>query len=143
MLPAVLTTCLALGTRKIAQKNALVRNIPSVETLGCTTVIFSDKTGTLTTNQMAVSKLVAMGPRASVLRTFNVEGTTYNPADGVISDWPAGDMDANLQVIAKVAAICNDAGVEQSGDHFVASGMPTEAALKVRLSEYSDLTFCS
>ncbi|XP_048135926.1 calcium-transporting ATPase 4, endoplasmic reticulum-type-like [Rhodamnia argentea] len=130
-LPAVITTCLALGTRKMAQKNALVRKLPSVETLGCTTVICSDKTGTLTTNQMSATKLIAMGSLRGNLRAFTVEGTTYDPCDGKIQDWPMGRMDANLQMIAKVAAVCNDAGVEKSGNHFVASGMPTEAALKV------------
>jgi P-type Ca2+ transporter type 2C len=134
-LPAVITTCLALGTRKMAAKNALVRKLPSVETLGCTTVICSDKTGTLTTNKMSVAKLVAVGDSSQEVRTFKVDGTTYDPRDGKIHDWPAGSIDANLETIAKVAAVCNDANVAHSSHQYVATGMPTEAALKVKITK--------
>ncbi|KAG5141921.1 hypothetical protein JHK82_017616 [Glycine max] len=130
-LPAVITTCLALGTRKMAQKNAIVRKLPSVETLGCTTVICSDKTGTLTTNQMAVTEFFTLGGKTTASRLISVEGTTYDPKDGGILDWGCYNMDANLQVMAEICALCNDAGIYFDGRLFRATGLPTEAALKV------------
>ncbi|KAK6918176.1 hypothetical protein RJ641_016598 [Dillenia turbinata] len=130
-LPAVITTCLALGTRKMAQKNAIVRKLQSVETLGCTTVICSDKTGTLTTNQMSVTEFFTLGGKTTTSRTFHVDGTTYDPKDGEILDWTYYNMDANLQAVAQICAVCNDAGIFCNGRVFHATGLPTEAALKV------------
>lgn len=130
-LPAVITTCLALGTRKMAQKNAIVRKLPSVETLGCTTVICSDKTGTLTTNQMSVIEFFTLGGKTTASRIFRVEGTTYDPKDGGIIDWNCYNMDANLQAMAEICTVCNDAGIFCNGRLFKATGLPTEAALKV------------
>lgn len=130
-LPAVITTCLALGTRKMAQKNAIVRKLPSVETLGCTTVICSDKTGTLTTNQMAVTEFFTLGGKTTTSRVFKVDGTTYDPKDGGIVDWSCYNMDANLQAVAEISAVCNDAGIFCNGRAYQATGLPTEAALKV------------
>lgn len=130
-LPAVITTCLALGTRKMAQKNAIVRKLPSVETLGCTTVICSDKTGTLTTNQMSATEFFTLGGKITSSRIFHVEGSTYDPKDGGIVDWNCYNMDANLQAMAEICAVCNDAGIFCNGRLFRATGLPTEAALKV------------
>ena len=89
-LPAVITLCLSLGTRRMAARNVVVRKLPSVETLGCTTVICTDKTGTLTTNQMTVTSLVTAergggggnnaGPQ---LREYEVEGVSYEPTGQV------------------------------------------------------------
>ncbi|KAJ1358402.1 hypothetical protein KIN20_016818 [Parelaphostrongylus tenuis] len=88
-LPAVITTCLALGTRRMAKKNAIVRSLPSVETLGCTSVICSDKTGTLTTNQMSVSKMFIAESASNDNITFNeftITGSTYEPSGKVYFD---------------------------------------------------------
>lgn len=80
-LPAVITTCLALGTRRMAKEHAIVRKLPSVQTLGCTTVICSDKTGTLTTNEMVVNKLVLLDEINNEMQpdSFQVEGYSFNP----------------------------------------------------------------
>ncbi|KAF1815990.1 calcium ATPase [Eremomyces bilateralis CBS 781.70] len=135
-LAVVITTCLALGTRKMAAKNAVVRSLPSVETLGSCSVICSDKTGTLTTNQMSVNKVVYVSANGRSLDEIDVEGTSFAPEGalrrgGKQITHPAAS--STLAQLAEAIALCNDAMVSyesRSGTYGIV-GEPTEGALRV------------
>merc|ERR1711981_481097 len=133
-LPAVITTCLALGTRRMAKKNAIVRSLPSVETLGCTSVICSDKTGTLTTNMMSVCKMFVFKNDKEV-EEFEISGSTYEPIGDVFHDGKkisGGDF-AGLEEMATISVMCNDSAIDfnEYKNAFEKVGEATETALIV------------
>ncbi|KAF9145352.1 hypothetical protein BGX30_009362 [Mortierella sp. GBA39] len=137
-LSVVITTCLALGTKKMAKKNAIVRSLPSVETLGCTSVICSDKTGTLTTNQMSVARVLVIDNNAGKVAEYQVQGSSFSPigdilnADGkTISS--LSTVSQTLNDVAQICAICNHSTIayNSENDTYINVGEPTEAALKV------------
>jgi Ca2+-transporting ATPase len=117
-LPAVITLCLSLGTRRMAERNVIVRKLQSVETLGCTSVICTDKTGTLTTNEMTVVSLVLLEHDEVgevSIRERIVEGFSYSPVGEVegiqynkeVKEDPLG----SVADVAAVCALCNDAKI--------------------------------
>ncbi|XP_045491898.1 calcium-transporting ATPase sarcoplasmic/endoplasmic reticulum type isoform X1 [Colias croceus] len=137
-LPAVITTCLALGTRRMAKKNAIVRSLPSVETLGCTSVICSDKTGTLTTNQMSVSRMFIfekIEAGDSSFLEFEITGSTYEPIGDVYlkgQKVKASEFDS-LHELATICVMCNDSAIDfnEFKQAFEKVGEATETALIV------------
>ncbi|KAL8944558.1 MAG: hypothetical protein Q9216_000361 [Gyalolechia sp. 2 TL-2023] len=136
-LAVVITTCLALGTRRMAAKNAVVRSLPSVETLGSCSVICSDKTGTLTTNQMSVNKIVFLNSSGTGLEEVSVEGTTFAPTGDLSSNGQKiehlASSSATVLQLTEVAALCNDSRLAFDARTGMVSnvGEPTEGALRV------------
>jgi Ca2+-transporting ATPase len=126
-LPAVATMTLALGMQRMARKRALIRRLPAVETLGSTTVICTDKTGTLTKNEMTVRALVLDQ------RRIEVTGTGYVPAGEFQQNGTPVDphADDHLALALRIGALCNDATVERTDGRATVLGDPTEAALVV------------
>ena len=127
-LPAAVTITLAIGVSRMAQRKAIIRKLPAVETLGSTTVICSDKTGTLTENKMTVQAIVAGE------RLYTVTGVGYDPEDGqVISDGVqvTGPADSALAECLLAGIACNDSLLVQKEGQWQVQGDPTEGALLV------------
>ena len=126
-LPAVVTIGLAIGVQRMVRRHALVRRLPVVETLGCTTVICSDKTGTLTQDQMTVRRLWVTD------RIIEVSGVGYEPRGAFSSAGkPHQPMrDTDVEMLLRAGALCNDTSLAQGEGGWEIKGDPTEGALVV------------
>lgn len=126
-LPAVVTISLALGVKRMIRRNALIRRLPAVETLGSTSVICSDKTGTLTKDEMTVRRLYVDG------HMIEVSGTGYEPAGTFSMNGAGASISTPLSMLLRGAALASDARVEQKNGAgtWEVKGDPTEGALVV------------
>jgi Ca2+-transporting ATPase len=125
-LPAVVTIALAIGVQRMAKRKAIVRKLPAVETLGSTTVICTDKTGTLTRNEMTVREVW------TIKNSYNVTGVGYNPA-GVflLNGQELTVLPDDVRSLLKNAVLCSDANIKKEGIGYGFTGDPTEVALIV------------
>ncbi len=131
-LPAALTITLAIGVGRMAKRNAIIRKLPAVETLGSTTVICSDKTGTLTQNQMTVTQMFAGGAR------YNVSGVGYSPEGQITSEDTSLPPETNqaLKELLTAGVLCNDSQLLKAEQGYRVEGDPTEAALIAAASKF-------
>lgn len=126
-LPAIMTVTLALGVQRMARRNAIVRHLPAVEALGSVTVICSDKTGTLTRNEMTVQRVVCAG------HVFDVGGIGYAPIGDLSIDGRIIDFEhyPALAMAIRAGVLCNDARLSDEDGLWRVEGDPTEGALLV------------
>jgi len=127
-LPAVVTIALAMGAQRMLKRNALIRKLPAVETLGSVTTICSDKTGTLTENRMTVTLIDVAGNRSDLIESLRDYSPSMTEAE---STAPLIDQSSSLALMLTGGALCNDAVLEQTEHGFSSVGDPTEGALVV------------
>jgi len=126
-LPAVVTISLAIGVQRMVKRNALIRRLPAVETLGCTSVICSDKTGTLTKDEMTIRKIFVAG------KMLEVSGSGYEPHGQFLNNGSAIQPFSQLNSLLRAGVLASDAHLTREGEsgHWHVKGDPTEGALVV------------